>query len=406
MMSPEELEADDPILSLVADGFTGAKVLDPVEMLFQDDDERTLSMWDDTDWWTGEAKDAPVITDAMTSTREERAQAQETFAQQTPGSAASFRAAEAATMPSKSTLRWFQMDNGRISLDKLVKVGGINYLRQDAAKSYRAMKRAAKKDGINLTFSGPQSGYRDYATQERLFREKGDSDTGGLAADPGTSNHGWGMAIDLAPEGREWVAAHGKRFGFHGISTESWHFDFQPTAGATDMPRPKRKPRPVKAKPPKADEVGAELLSDPISSSQGNSFMDAIMSLTEDDVEVQTARGKRTINLSDSSKPTNSAEIVQYARRIAKKYGWTGKQFHALNEIVMRESGWNPEADNPTSTASGIPQRLMSAHPFSQGEKRKWQDPRYQVRWLLSYINGRYDSPSEALRFHNENGWY
>ena len=36
------------------------------------------------------------------------------------------------------------------------------------------MKRAAKKDGINIVFSGAQSGYRDYATQVRLFKEKGD----------------------------------------------------------------------------------------------------------------------------------------------------------------------------------------------------------------------------------------
>lgn len=398
-------EEEDPFLRKITDGFTLATVPDPSDLLFPDDDaERTLSIWDDVDWWTGEAKDMPIVTDAMSSTRKERAQAEETFDVSTPGSSAAFQAAEAATMGTKATQRWFQMDNGRIPLDKLVKVGGNNYLRQDAAVAFRAMKREAKKDGINIVFSGAQSGYRDYETQERLFHEKGDSDTGGLAADPGTSNHGWGMAIDIGPEARQWVAQHGKKYGFHGIENESWHFDFKPTADMEFRIPKSRKKAPRPSAPPASGRnlSGADVVADaPIAPGKGD-FMETIISLFDDEQPAEGVKGKRYYNLSGIPKPQNQGEIVQYARRVAKGYGWTGKQFKALYELGDRESGWNPEAINESSGATGIPQLLPSAHDIP----KNWDDPRVQVRWFVRYIKDRYGDPLTALRFHDREGWY
>ena len=408
MMADQALHAEpfeDDFLNLAVDGFTMANLKDPEDFLFPEDSERTLSIWDDVDWWTGEAKTAPGVTDQMSSTAKEREQAEETFAASTPGSSAAFRAAEAATMGNKATQRWFQMENGRIPLDRLVKVGGNNYLRSDAAQAFRAMKRAAKKDGINITFSGAQSGYRDYATQERLFHEKGDSDTGGLAADPGTSNHGWGMAIDIGPEARAWVAQHGKRYGFHQLPTESWHFDFKPTADMEfRMPakRSKKAPRrPVKSL--RGRDVGGDDLTDkvPVTLSKGG-FIDTIMSLVDDEVEADTVKGRRYVNLSDIPKPKNRDDIVAYARTVAKRYGWTGKQWLALYELGQRESGWDPEAVNEDSGATGIPQLLPSAHKVP----KNWNDPRVQVRWFARYVSERYGDPLAAIKHHDQMNWY
>lgn len=54
----------------------------------------------------------------------------------------------------------------------------------------------------------------------------------GAAAVPGTSNHGWGLALDFGPQSRGWVQRNGARFGWHwptwarsGASYEPWHIE-------------------------------------------------------------------------------------------------------------------------------------------------------------------------------------
>ncbi|MCG2947320.1 hypothetical protein KZ309_25935, partial [Escherichia coli] len=41
-------------------------------------------------------------------------------------------------------------------------------------------------------------------------------------------------------------------------------------------------------------------------------------------------------------------------RGVAERYGWgSGDQWSALQSIVSKESGWNPNAANPRSSARG-----------------------------------------------------
>ena len=42
------------------------------------------------------------------------------------------------------------------------------------------------------------------------------------------------------------------------------------------------------------------------------------------------------------------------------KLGGDGSQFSCLENLWGKESGWNPNAQNPSSTAYGIPQFLDS----------------------------------------------
>lgn len=146
--------------------------------------------------------------------------------------------------------RWIHKhDNGRIPLEDMVKIGPDDYLRQDAAAAWKAMVKAARKDGVDLVLTGGDaSAYRDYETQVRLKAEKPT-----LAATPGKSNHGWGIAVDVAT-GREWIAANGDEFGWHQLPTEDWHFDFKGDwdgayqTKAKDLAKPKKKgPRKIRA---------------------------------------------------------------------------------------------------------------------------------------------------------------
>ena len=88
-------------------------------------------------------------------------------------------------------------------------------------------------------------------------------------------------------------------------------------------------------------------------------------------------------------------------KRIAKTYaasgwGWTGKEWFCLHDLWTRESRFDHLAQNPTSTAFGIAQRL------GETDRR----PRIQILRGLRYISDRYSTPCRALTFHNKNGYY
>lgn len=116
-------------------------------------------------------------------------------------------------------------ENGRLDTNQLTQIAPGHYLQPDAASAYMRMASAAAADGVTITTT---DSYRDYATQVRLAEEKGLYSQGGLAAVPGTSNHGWGLAIDVGRGAqRDWLAKNGEKFGFYTIPREPWHWEFR-----------------------------------------------------------------------------------------------------------------------------------------------------------------------------------
>ena len=70
-------------------------------------------------------------------------------------------------------------------------------------------------------------------------------------------------------------------------------------------------------------------------------------------------------------------------------------------ELIRRESGCNPNAVNPSSGACGVAQELPCGKSgCSLG------DGACQVKWMNSYVLGRYGSWANAVAFHNANNWY
>ncbi len=119
--------------------------------------------------------------------------------------------------------------NGRIPPDALEPIGQGNHrLWGPAARQFRAMAEAAAREGITIRVS---DSYRTYDEQVRLAETKGIYGQGGLAAVPGTSNHGWGRALDIDTAGgtAEWLRANATRFGFHeDVPGEPWHWTYRP----------------------------------------------------------------------------------------------------------------------------------------------------------------------------------
>ncbi|QEQ94084.1 hypothetical protein SEA_SAFTANT_52 [Streptomyces phage Saftant] len=87
----------------------------------------------------------------------------------------------------------------------------------------------------------------------------------------------------------------------------------------------------------------------------------------------------------------------EIGRELAAERGWTGAEWTALEDLWTRESGWNPHAQNPTSTAYGIAQFLDST--WAGYGIAKTSDARLQIKAGLRYIAARYGTPSNALGF-------
>jgi hypothetical protein len=93
------------------------------------------------------------------------------------------------------------------------------------------------------------------------------------------------------------------------------------------------------------------------------------------------------------------------ARAMLPQFGFGSDQFGCLDSLYNRESGWNVHADNPSSSAYGIPQALPGSKMSSAGPN--WaNDAATQIRWGLGYIKARYGTPCGAWGHSQSNGWY
>jgi LAS superfamily LD-carboxypeptidase LdcB len=132
----------------------------------------------------------------------------------------------ATALESASSLQ-DRFENGRIPATALAAVGSTGHrLAAPAAAAMESLLRAAQRDGVRI---GITDSYRSYDEQVDLARRKGLYSQGGLAAKPGTSDHGWGLAVDLDLDDRAqaWMRANGARFGFaENTPGEPWHWKF------------------------------------------------------------------------------------------------------------------------------------------------------------------------------------
>ncbi len=93
------------------------------------------------------------------------------------------------------------------------------------------------------------------------------------------------------------------------------------------------------------------------------------------------------------------------AQGMLPQFGFSADQFSCLDALWTKESGWNPAADNPTSSAFGIPQALPGSKMASAGPD--WAtNPATQIRWGLGYIAEVYGSPCSAWAHSQANNWY
>jgi LAS superfamily LD-carboxypeptidase LdcB len=118
--------------------------------------------------------------------------------------------------------------NGRLDPDALASITDHHRLQGDAAVAFLSMDAAIRADlGISLTDRITDS-YRTYEQQVDVAARKGLYSQGGLAATPGTSNHGMGRAVDLDVSAGvgQWLVDNAGRYGFRTIPREPWHWEY------------------------------------------------------------------------------------------------------------------------------------------------------------------------------------
>jgi D-alanyl-D-alanine carboxypeptidase len=120
------------------------------------------------------------------------------------------------------------MANGQLPGNMLISVGQGLFLQREAAESFNAMRaQVRRRTGYTIMLN---AGYRTLAKQQALYDGWLDRRPGfNLAAFPGTSNHGWGLAIDLQdwPSARPPLDRFGAPFGWSktwsDAPSEGWH---------------------------------------------------------------------------------------------------------------------------------------------------------------------------------------
>jgi TP901 family phage tail tape measure protein len=91
-----------------------------------------------------------------------------------------------------------------------------------------------------------------------------------------------------------------------------------------------------------------------------------------------------------------AGDLRAMAREALAQKGFTPNQFGSLNNLIREESSWNPNAQNPDSTAYGLYQFLDST--WAGTGYQKTSDPWIQHLAGLTYIRAVYDNPGNAWR--------
>ncbi len=129
-----------------------------------------------------------------------------------------------------------RFENGRIPASALcpVRTSPSHLLECSAARAFDRLNTAYRAVfGLDVSVT---DAYRSYERQVEIKRTHGDK-----AATPGTSNHGWGKALDLGGMNKgvgptfEWFTANASRYGWvhppwarpTGSNPEAWHWEHQ-----------------------------------------------------------------------------------------------------------------------------------------------------------------------------------
>ena len=122
------------------------------------------------------------------------------------------------------------------------------------------------------------------------------------------------------------------------------------------------------------------------------------------EAEAAAAEAAEAAESVESAPAPAAAPAGSYQEYALAQLGGNTGEFSCLESLWGKESGWNPNAQNPTSSAYGIPQFLDST--WAGTGIAKTSDGYRQIDAGLIYINNRYGSPCGAWAHSQAHNWY
>ena len=159
-----------------------------------------------------------------------------------------------------------------------------------------------------------------------------------------------------------------------------------------------------------AADLGHTVTTPPLSQQKLAERSREVTSRSADRRDAADPAKKAALSQSDGHAITRTEDVSQadpreIAKALLSEFGFGQDQFTCLDSLYTGESGWRVDADNPSSSAYGIPQALPGSKMASAGPD--WAtNPETQIRWGLGYIADRYGSPCGAMSFKSGHGWY
>jgi hypothetical protein len=164
--------------------------------------------------------------------------------------------------------------------------------------------------------------------------------------------------------------------------------------------------------------AAAEELSSSGSSAAGSSLAGQlpkvdrapVVSRSSDRRDAADPAKEASLSVANGPATTDRVEMSQadprsIARAMLPQFGFSSDQFSCLDSLWTKESGWNPSADNASSSAYGIPQALPGSKMATAGAD--WAtNPATQIKWGLGYIRDSYGSPCAAWGHSQAYNWY
>lgn len=254
------------------------------------------------------------------------------------------------------------------------------------------------------------SGWRSGQRQAQLFAAY-QAGHGNLAAPPGRSQHERGAAVDFGGN-RPLYTSLARSYGLVApVRGEPWHWEYPGQGragggggGGSGGMSVGRAISWIRNAAHALGEVGHKVYDIP--RKFGGWIRDKAIHWAEDKV----TSFLNVLGLAGGGGPggrelaAGSEGNRQAAKTLADSRGWTGRQWDALNRLVMSESGWDNTAQNPHSTAYGIFQFLDST--WRSTGYRKTSDPRVQILAGFKYIADRYGDPIHAWAYHQAHNSY
>ena len=151
------------------------------------------------------------------------------------------------------------------------------------------------------------------------------------------------------------------------------------------------------------DDSAASAIEAPVADRQGKSLSPEQFRERESEFAGETSRSDRRTSLDSAKSDQLDEDPREIARAMLPDFGFSSSEFSCLDALYVSESDWEVDADNPTSSAYGIPQALTEMYHLPADYRT---NPRSQIRWGLGYIRESYGTPCSAWEFKQANDFY